>query len=202
MFLRALNAIYIQAPLISKQDQKAFCNFAKCFVLGLESHHTGEEEAFFPGVEEMAGKPGIMQANVDQHHAFLPGFEKFHKYIESCLAETEKYDGNRIVALIDDFGPILTQHLHDEIETLLGLRCFGVERMERLYKSLEEEGQKITRNTGFLNGKFWKGINFPQAPRAIVALFKHLVFPVHASWWKFMPCSKNGTPKSNPYARP
>ena len=81
---------------------------------------------------------------MEQHHAFLPGMGKFEVYVKTCLAGIEKYDGNRVVDLIDDFGGILREHLNDEIDTLLGLRKYGEERMWRLYKELEEEGKKIT----------------------------------------------------------
>ncbi|KAK4999498.1 hypothetical protein LTR66_001476 [Elasticomyces elasticus] len=85
-----------------------------------------------------------MEANVKQHHAFLDGLERLHDYIKAYRAGKEQYDGMRIVALIDEFGPILRQHLADEIETLLGLREYGEARMQQMYKKLEKEGQKIT----------------------------------------------------------
>jgi len=94
---------------------------------------------------------------------------KFEIYVKTCLAGIEKYDGNRVVDLIDGFGEILREHLNDEIETLLGLRKYGEEKMRTLYKELEEEGKKITvcsfctsllvnanhskRNTGFTTGE-------------------------------------------------
>ena len=69
---------------------------------------------------------------------------KFDVYVKACLAGSEKYDGNRVVDLIDDFGDILREHLNDEIDTLLGLRKYGEDKMQTLYKELEEEGKKIT----------------------------------------------------------
>jgi hypothetical protein len=39
----------------------------------LTAHHDGEEENFFPWIEEAAGEPGLMMANVEQHSKpFIP----------------------------------------------------------------------------------------------------------------------------------
>jgi len=51
---------------VRTKDQMNFCNFMHCFLLGIEAHHLGEEERFFPVVERMTGEPGIMEKNVSQ----------------------------------------------------------------------------------------------------------------------------------------
>ncbi|KAK7179915.1 hemerythrin hhe cation binding domain-containing protein [Paraphaeosphaeria sporulosa] len=40
-------------------------------------HHDTEEQQFFPEIEQIAGIVGLMEANVEQHRAFTPGFEAF-----------------------------------------------------------------------------------------------------------------------------
>jgi len=88
----------------------------------LHVHLTGEEATFFPEIEKFTGEKGIMDANVQQHHAFEKGLEAFHTYVDECLAGKKKYDGSRIISIIDSFGKDLIQHLTDEIPTLLDLK--------------------------------------------------------------------------------
>lgn len=57
---------------------------------------------------------------------------KIEEYIHHCLTGTDKYNGDHLVSLIDVFGPILREHLADEIETLEDLRKYGADRMESL----------------------------------------------------------------------
>lgn len=64
MFLRTINAIYIQAPYVKPQDQQAFLSYASCLFNGIEAHHHGEEESLFPEIERLTGNSGIMAENV------------------------------------------------------------------------------------------------------------------------------------------
>jgi hypothetical protein len=107
----------------------------------LHIHHTGEEEDFFPHVEELSGEKGIMEVNVQQHHAFHDGLEKFIEYVKSCADGTEQYDGKKVVEHIDAFGKSLTQHLSDEIPTILGLKKYG-EKLSSLPQLMQAEAEK------------------------------------------------------------
>lgn len=69
----------------------------------------------------MVGEKGIMDANVEQHHVLLAPLEAFQACYEAFVTGKEKYDGDKLVRLIDAFGPTLVQHLGDEISTLQGL---------------------------------------------------------------------------------
>lgn len=141
MLIRGLNSIYLQAPHIQPKDEASFLNYILAWYAILHTHHEGEEADFFPTVEKMSGAEGIMATNVEQHHAFQPGLEALVAYAKSALAKTEKYDGTRIVSLIDAFGHVLAQHLADEIPTLLSLRQYG-DKMASLKKRFDEEGEK------------------------------------------------------------
>jgi len=140
MMIRGINSIYLQAPHITQKDEQSFLNYAMQWYALLHVHHTGEETTFFPAVEELAGEKGIMEANVEQHHAFEAGLEAFVAYIRDAIAKKEKYDGKRIVALIDAFAEPLRDHLADEIPTILGLRKYG-DKMAKLQELFDHEGE-------------------------------------------------------------
>jgi hypothetical protein len=84
-------------------------------------HHEGEETVFFPRVETATGVKGIMEVNIEQHHAFHVPLEIWKQYAEACKNGSEKFDAAKFRSLIDAFAPILTTHLTDEIPTLLAL---------------------------------------------------------------------------------
>jgi hypothetical protein len=141
MINRGLNSIYLQAPHITPADEKHFCKYVLGWYNLLHSHHSGEEESFFPVVEGMTGVKGIMDNNVEQHKAFHDGIDSLKAFADAVVADKQKYDGSRLVALIDGFGPALTQHLADEIPTILSLRQYG-DKMAGLPKAFDEEGEK------------------------------------------------------------
>ncbi len=142
MIVLGLNAIYLQAPHIKPADEKGFLNLIRIWYELLHRHHSDEEENFFPFVEALAGVKGIMNANVEQHHAFHKPLEAFHACFEAFAAGTDRYDGNKLVGLIDAFGMMLTQHLADEIPTLQGLKEYGADKMADLPKRFGEQGEK------------------------------------------------------------
>lgn len=76
---------------------------------------------FFKQIEDMAGVPGLMKPNVEQHAAFHGGLEAFLAYLDAVKAGGEEYDGERLRGIIDSFMPVLRTHLFDEIQTLLAL---------------------------------------------------------------------------------
>lgn len=84
-------------------------------------HHDNEEELFFPRLEELVGVPGLMTSNVEQHVAFHDGLETLQAYLGAVEAGEDKFDGKRLRGIIDSFMPVLTEHLHDEIKTLVAL---------------------------------------------------------------------------------
>ena len=96
----------------------------------LHHHHHGEETDLFPKLEVLANEAGIkgtpMSANVDEHRDFDQGLLQLSDYLAEIQAGSKAYDGKGVKAYIDDFGPVLTAHLHAEIATLLSLeKCDG-----------------------------------------------------------------------------
>ena len=141
MIILGINSIYLQAPHIMPADEKPFCKYITCWYDVVDSHHAGEEAMFFPSVEKMTGIKGVMDTNIDQHKAFHDGMDLLKAYADAVLAGKEKYEGSKVVRLIDDFGAVLTQHLADEIPTILSLRQYG-DKMAGLPKIFSDEGAK------------------------------------------------------------
>lgn len=54
-----------------------------------------------------------------QHEETDAGLEKFRRYVEAT--PKEKYDGEIIRGIIDEFATAFEQHNHEEIETILDL---------------------------------------------------------------------------------
>ncbi len=128
VFIQGLNSIYLQAPNVTaEKDQKDLAGYASAWCEGIHSHHNTEEVIIFPSIEKQANKPGLMSANVDQHKAFHDGVEALNTYVRDCVAGKAKYDGNKIVDIIDGFGATLTQHLTEEIPTLCSLKAYNID---------------------------------------------------------------------------
>lgn len=98
--LRALNASYNQCLGVQTGTQEAadFLVFNQCLFEFLEEHHTVEEEVFFPDIEKAAGIKGLMDANVEQHHAFEAGLTAFKEYVFGT--SKDEYDGEKLREII------------------------------------------------------------------------------------------------------
>ncbi len=72
IILRGINSVYLQCVNVERDPGAVadFVNYASVWAGLVKEHHDGEEELIFPELEELVGAPGIMAANVDQHHAF------------------------------------------------------------------------------------------------------------------------------------
>jgi hypothetical protein len=138
IMVRNLNAIYLQASNItSPKDIADFLVFCQTCYEAIHHHHHCEEEFFFPWIEDYTGEKGIMETNMEQHKAFEAGLEKFKEYAYNVTPET--YDGEKLKGIIDGFGPALTAHLSDEIQTLLGLDKYGGEKLEKAWHELDKK---------------------------------------------------------------
>lgn len=142
VFIRGLNAIHNQAVKVGTQgteeDKTDFFEFAAIWAFGLHEHHALEETKIFPDIEEVTGVKGVMEANVHQHEAFTEGITQYQEYLKSVRSGAEVYDGHKLLAIIDSFGPTLAEHLLDEIETLKSLRQYSDADFELVQKRLEK----------------------------------------------------------------
>jgi hemerythrin-like domain-containing protein len=137
--IRGLNSIYLQATHIPSEDLdtiRDFLTYCQCWCESMHHHHDAEETVFFPSIEQISNVQGIMERNIAQHRAFTPGFDLFQEYARNCLPKD--YSGRKITSLIEDFAEPLTRHLHDEIETLLGLDIYNSGRIRQAYQRFEK----------------------------------------------------------------
>ena len=136
--LRALNSIYLQAPHVYKvKDIRDLLFFGKVWHTFVDDHHRNEEESVFPSIEAFTAKAGLMQKNVEQHHAFHHGLDRFRDYIVNT--QPEDFDAATLRAIIDEFSTVFRQHLADEIETLLGLTIYDSVKLLELFKEAEKK---------------------------------------------------------------
>lgn len=111
-------------------------------------HHETEETVCFPILEESIGLPGFMEKNVVQHSEFGPGVGAYDAYVKACREGKETFDGREVCNIIDSFGQILTQHLTEEIDTLLGLeehneKINWPEYHKKVQKKAVDEGDPV-----------------------------------------------------------
>ncbi|KAH8170308.1 hemerythrin HHE cation binding domain-containing protein [Sarocladium implicatum] len=205
IILRGLNSIYLQATNITTADANSFTNFMAQWLVTVHTHHGGEETIFFPGIERLTGEKGVMDTNLEQHHAFEKGLNIFEEYVHACLVGNETYSGARVVQLIDEFGPILATHLTEEIPTLLALERFG-EKLDKIDEVVAQAAKEGMGKTGFFTGlpflcvtidRHYEGDRwlsaFPPGPgQTVLAVARQTAYWVHRDWWKFGPCDRYG----------
>ena len=140
MIIRGLNSIYLQAPHIKPADERSFGRYMVNWHSLVHSHHDGEEVMFFPAIHRLTGVEGLMCANIEQHKLFHDGLEIFKTYADAVVSG-EKYEGSRVIEIIDSFAPALVKHLADEIPTIMGLRQYD-DKLAELPKLFQEEAEK------------------------------------------------------------
>ncbi|KAG4424775.1 hypothetical protein IFR04_002123 [Cadophora malorum] len=195
--LRGLNSIYQQSIYVTKpEDVKDLLKYTEFWCGWIREHHDAEEEFYFPEVERLTGVKGLMEANVAQHHAFMPGLEAFTKF--AVETSVEEYDGMKLRAIVDSFGETLTKHLTDEIETLLELKAYDGAVMKKVYEEFDlklRAGDKSvlfpmvlgTCDAGYEGGCVWPGL-----PGPVMSLVHYWFERKYKGVWRFSPCSTWG----------
>jgi hemerythrin-like domain-containing protein len=154
-FIRALNSIYLHAPLIAASNKSLshdLLSYCQCWVALVALHHQTEEKFLFSAFEKrIPGAKGILDMNVHQHEEFHDGLAAFEKYVDSALAGKELYDSERLLKLIDSFSEPLMKHFNDEIATLMRLEeaAQGSEVM-KVHEEFEVIVRKDVDAVGFL----------------------------------------------------
>ena len=138
LFFRNLNAVHLQYEQVTKPEDIAdFMVFCQCIHEGIHTHHHHEEEFFFPEVEVYTGQAGLMETNLQQHHAFEEGLKRFGQYVYST--KPHEYNPKDFKEILDSFTPALVKHLNDEIPTLLALEKYGGDKLLNLWQELEKK---------------------------------------------------------------
>ncbi|EON97414.1 putative hemerythrin hhe cation binding domain-containing protein [Phaeoacremonium minimum UCRPA7] len=216
LLLRGINSIYLQCINVERDPAVVpdFVSYAETWGKTVHEHHDAEETLVFPEMEELAGEPGLMEANVAQHKAFHDGVGTYQAYLADVGAGKEKYDGQRLKAIIDSFMPVLRQHLSDEIDSLMALEKYeektqwdkwfkGV--MDKVLKKADGAEMKFTsgpfafqcHDKSFEDGRF---AYWPPLPWFVMLLLRWFAVPKHKTWWQFSPCDTYGKRRELPYA--
>jgi hemerythrin-like domain-containing protein len=147
--LRGLNSIYQQCPFVSSPtDIKDLLTYTTFWCSWIREHHEGEETLLFPALEEGTGVKGLMEKNVEQHHAFMSGFRELETWVKEV--KVEEYDGGKLRGIIDQFGEKLTEHLSEEITTLLELKEYdgvGIMKAFGVFDKAMQQGEKVSYST-------------------------------------------------------
>jgi hemerythrin-like domain-containing protein len=169
-FIRALNSIYLHAPLIApgnKSLARDMLTYCKCWVALVALHHQAEESFLFSAFEKrIPTAKGILATNVRQHDEFHSGLAAFKKYVEIALAGGEPYCSEKLLKLVDEFSEPLMKHFTDEIPTLMRMQEAG--QREEVMK-IHEEFEVIVR----------KNIN--------VVIFHPSYFMISTDSYRFVP---------------
>ena len=62
--------------------------------------------------------------NVEQHEQFLPKVEELEQYLKEVQEGKAKYDGKRIIDIVESFGDVMIQHL-TEVSYLIASVVIG-----------------------------------------------------------------------------
>ena len=137
--IRGLNAILQQGPHIpsssqpeyNAQDVKDLLFYVEAWTKTVEHHHHTEETNLFPGIEKLAGIPGLMSGPIHQHEAFHSGLVELQEFAVRMKERVDEYQWSEMKSIIDRFAPALYEHLTEEIAVILSLE-----------KSCDSEGLK------------------------------------------------------------
>jgi hypothetical protein len=136
--------------------------------------------------------------------AFHDGIVAFKSYLDSVTGQESVFSARELLAIIDSFGASLSQHLADEIPSILALSKYGVKipiakfwaKQRKAKMSLDGMGRvpffflnlDITYEEGL-----WK--DWPPAPGWVKWVMRNLLTYRNQGYWKFAACGADGTPK-------
>ncbi|KAM0552693.1 hypothetical protein ACHAPJ_007790 [Fusarium lateritium] len=219
LLIRGINAIYLQAVNVAqrgtKKDKLDFSNFCWVWSEELQEHHNIEETMIFPEINELAGIPDLMDANVEEHKMFHDGLDSFRKYIDTIRKEEEELDGEKLREIIDSFMPILRTHLENEIGTLVGLekyadKCdwgawFGKKAGEVASKHIGHSSYRtdilplvMVLHDKTFEGGVWQ--SFPPIPWLAAVAIRWVFVRTNLDWWRFSGCDTSSQPQDLPFA--
>ena len=104
--------------------------------------------------------------------------------------------------LIDAFAPLLTQHLHEEIDTLVELEKCDEEGVRKAMKVTADEGARtadpnlvIPLVMGCLDKNYPGSAGFPSVPFFVPWLNAYWFSRKHGGCWRFNPSDHWGRPR-------
>ena len=213
MIIRGLNSILRQAPYVADssspaynaQDVSDLLFYTKAWCSSLNHHHDTEESTFFPLVEKVTGVLGLMDDLEVEHEEFHDGLVALKAYVDNVSETPDIYCWATMRTMINFFAPALINHLHGEIDFLLGLEKFGSDGLKRAWLETEKVATKIEGTAelfemfplvlGCCDSTYGGGNNFPVLPRPLRHMIKHVFAKRHSGAWRFNPCDFFGRPQ-------
>jgi Catalase len=160
--IRSLNASHHHCSAFLSEDPKSpesmafiehdpdlgqiadFLEYNRLIFKIIDRHHRVEEEHMFQKIEDLladvGGPRGSMEGNVAQHQAFEAGLSVFEAYV--FKTQPREFQPHTLLHIIESFAPILIDHLHDKIATLLTLHVLKSEDLMKIWKKAEFEATK------------------------------------------------------------
>lgn len=167
--IRGINSVYNQCINVATRgtdtDKVDFANYAFQWTEWVHAHHSSEDNTLFPSMGEIAGVPGLMDVNTNEHAGFHDTITEYSDYLKKVIQGKEELLGEKVKSLIDSFIPELHTHLGNEIETLVNLEKYDKvdwdawfkKKMGRMVK--ESMGQYEYRVSSFAVS-IWMGKRF------------------------------------------
>ncbi|KAF8961816.1 hypothetical protein BDZ97DRAFT_2059884 [Flammula alnicola] len=181
VFIRGLNSLHYNAPLIKPGDEISFVGYALVWVEAMHNQvrHGG---------------------NLAQHEAFLKEVNTFEKYMKEVFNGEKEYAGTKTRALIEAFGDILVQHLHDEIPTLSPERLSQYDKKELDAMAdahfAHVRDQPLAAAVMIVTHHDFNAVpTWPPMPSPVVWVIRNVVYWRHYSYWQFAPFTRYGEPQ-------
>lgn len=150
ILLRGLNSILLQAPNVpittdeqfSARDVKDLLFYIKSWAKMVNHHHWVEEAYMFPGIEKLAGQPGLMDDPKHQHNLFHDGMEALLEYASVTMPENYRWEGpDGMKAILDSFSKHMTDHLYAEIDIFLGMENLDSDGLKEVWVEAETQAK-------------------------------------------------------------
>ncbi|KAI9167117.1 hypothetical protein HJFPF1_03241 [Paramyrothecium foliicola] len=217
--IRGINSVYVQCENVAARgtakDKADFANYAKAWSDLIEEHHHTEETLFFPEVNALAGVPGLMDGNVDEHKLFHDGLGTYREYVDKIRNRGEELDGAKLRGIIDSFMPAVQDHLHHEIGTLVGLEkysekadwadWFSKKVQQIIGNSMKDSVYRadvfplsFVLHDGTYEDSIWAA--YPPIPWLMQVLLRFMFMGKRKDWWRFAPCGFYSNPRELPFA--
>ncbi|ETN42287.1 uncharacterized protein HMPREF1541_04228 [Cyphellophora europaea CBS 101466] len=201
-FIRAINSIFYYAPYVSEpRDIKDFLRFCQAFVSEISLHHKTEEDIIFPMWVKASNTPDLMNENIEEHKTFEEGLHQLKQYTQNT--ESQAYRSEDLLAIMDQFIPILVQHLTSEIDSILAMRKYDGDKILATFRDgVNAAAAAATKDEQF---PFALGCNdvtfeggkhkFPDVPWILIAVVKYWFARTHKGAWRFCPSDMGGQPR-------
>jgi len=191
VLIRSFNSIIYHAPNIGPADVPSFIKYCQSVTAMLHEHHATEEQLVFPYFESKLGK-GAMDANISQHHEFIPKFDEWDQLCQNIQSGKSQYEAGNFVALLRESTDLLVAHLADEIPTMEASKLkshFSEAELQALEIDIDKKVKELSSISDFplffVNGDTEFNPWFPEAPAPLIFIFRHVVMRISGDMWKY-----------------